>query len=218
MHRRAGYPGMAVRPDESIFPKREVFPTICYVPEAAQPRIYINSGGPVRQLITPTQATFLKTFLGRDRRLFRIIIRCVSHPILTDGSRWRTGAAGARGCLRLATAAPRQAIPMATARCPRFAHARARIRHASNGAPASTRLADARVWFQAVPCVASSESRSAAHALHTIPTTTIHSPSGTLTVSTRGHRATGRARPRRRRAALGQPRDAGPPALALAPK
>ena len=81
-----------------------------------------------------------------------------------------------------------------------------------------TRLADGRVWFQAVPCVASSESRSAAHALHTIPTTTIHSPSGTLTLSTRGHRATGRAGASRPAARPGQPRDAGPPALALAPK
>ena len=40
MHRRAGYPGMAVRPDESIFPKREVSFFICHVPEAAQPRKY----------------------------------------------------------------------------------------------------------------------------------------------------------------------------------
>ena len=39
MTRRAGYPGMAVRPDESILPKREVSFFICYVPEAAQPRI-----------------------------------------------------------------------------------------------------------------------------------------------------------------------------------
>ena len=40
MTRRAGYPGMAVRPDESIFPKREVFLFICYVPETTQPRTY----------------------------------------------------------------------------------------------------------------------------------------------------------------------------------
>ena len=38
MTRRAGYPGMAVRPDESIFPKREVAFFIFHVPEAAQPR------------------------------------------------------------------------------------------------------------------------------------------------------------------------------------
>ena len=39
MTRRAGYPGMAVRPDESIFPKSWLVLFIRYVPEAAQPRI-----------------------------------------------------------------------------------------------------------------------------------------------------------------------------------
>ena len=40
MHRRAGYPGMAVRPDESIFPKREVFPTIFHVRARDNPTPY----------------------------------------------------------------------------------------------------------------------------------------------------------------------------------
>ena len=83
-----------------------------------------------------------------------------------------------------------------------------------------TRCAPARVWFQAVPCVARSESRSAAHALHTI-LSTIHFPSGTLysTVilvlysvrrSTQyDARTTGRGS-----SAAGV---TGPPALALAP-
>ena len=62
---------------------------------------------------------------------------------------------------------------MATARCSRFARARARSRHASKRAGVRD-PARRHVWFQAVPCVASSESRSAAHALRTIPTTTIY--------------------------------------------
>ena len=42
MHRRAGYPDMAVRPDESIFPKSWLFPTLFYMPATTQPcTVYI---------------------------------------------------------------------------------------------------------------------------------------------------------------------------------